>query len=45
MDKPIHTKRIRIILAAVAGVVLATFVAFIVYVSIYYEAEPYILTD
>ncbi len=41
MDRTIHTKRIKIILAAVAGVILATFVAFMVYTGIYYKAESY----
>ena len=45
MNRPIHKKRIKIILAAVAGVVLATFVAFMAYVSIYYEAESYSMPE
>lgn len=45
MSRPIHKKRIIIILTAVAGVILATFVAFMVYVSIYYKAESYIITE
>ena len=44
MKRQVHTKRIKIILAAVAGIVLATFVAFMIYVSIYYKAETYTLT-
>lgn len=45
MDRSIHIKRIKIILAAVAGVVLATFVAFMAYVSVYYKAESYTMPE
>ncbi len=45
MNGQIHKKRIKIVFAAVAGVILATFVAFMIYVNIYYKAEPYIIPE
>lgn len=45
MSRSIHIKRVKIILAIVAGIILATFSAFMIYVSIYYKADSYMISD